>query len=161
MRHVRAIAFAALGLLLLVPASAYADATLFVGATTSPANRSTKGFAIGAGLLVIGFEFEYADTTDDLAARAPSLKTGMGNMLLQSPVAFAGIQPYFTIGGGMYQEELGTVSNTGFAGNTGAGLKISLIGPVRLRVDYRVMTLKNGALVSPSHRIYAGVNLKF
>ena len=162
MRHVRAIALVALGLLILAPARAFADATLFLGVTTSPSNRTAKGVALGAGLLVVGFEFEYADTTDDVASGAPSLKTGMGNLLLQSPVALAGIQPYFTIGGGVYHEELGTaVSNTGFAGNTGAGLKINLVGPIRLRVDYRVMTLKNGALVSPAHRVYAGLNLKF
>jgi hypothetical protein len=76
-------------------------------------------------------------------------------------VAFAGFQPYFEIGGGVYHEELGAVSNTGFVGNTGGGVKISLLGPIRLRVDYRVMTLKNGALTSPAHRIYAGLNLKF
>jgi len=163
MRHSRAIAPAALAafLCVLAPAAASADATAFIGATTSPANRTAKGFAIGAGLLIIGFEFEYADTTDDPAAGAPSLKTGTGNMLLQSPIAFAGVQPYFEIGGGVYHEELGTVSNTGFAGNTGGGVKISLIGPIRLRVDYRVFTLKNGALTSPAHRIYAGVNVKF
>ena len=162
MTQVRAIALAASALCFwgLLPAVASADATAFIGANTSPANRTAKGFAIGAGLLIIGFEFEYADTTDDLAAAAPSLKTGTGNMLLQTPVAFAGIQPYFEIGGGVYHEELGAVSNTGFVGNTGGGVKISLVGPIRLRVDYRVMTL-NGALTSPAHRIYAGLNLKF
>ena len=62
----------------------------------------------------------------------------------------------------MYHEELGTaISNTGFGMNTGGGVKISLVGPIRLRVDYRVMTLKNGALTTPAHRIYAGINLKF
>jgi hypothetical protein len=148
---------------LLAPALAHADATLFIGANTSPANRTAKGFAIGAGLLVLGFEFEYSDTTDDVSAAAPSLKTGVGNMLLQTPVAFAGFQPYFEIGGGVYHEELSSisVSNTGFAGNTGGGVKISLVGPIRLRVDYRVFTLRNGALTSPAHRIYAGLNLKF
>jgi len=163
MTHVRGFAVASLTLVLLalMPAVASADATVFVGANTSPANRVAKGFAIGAGLLILGFEFEYADTTDDPAALAPSLKTGTGNMLLQTPVAFAGMQPYFEIGGGVYHEELGTVSNTGFVGNTGAGVKISLVGPIRLRVDYRVFTLKNGALTSPAHRIYAGLNVKF
>jgi hypothetical protein len=163
MRHGRVVALAALAAFFwaLLPAPASADATAFIGANTSPANRTAKGVAIGVSLIIIGFEFEYADTTDDLAAGAPSLKTGTGNMLLQTPVAFAGVQPYFEIGGGVYHEELGVVSNTGFVGNTGGGVKISLIGPIRLRVDYRVMTLKNGALVSPAHRIYAGVNLKF
>ena len=163
MTQSRAIALAALALCFwaLMPAHASADATAFIGANTSPANRTVKGFAVGYGLLILGFEFEYADTTDDVSAGAPSLKTGTGNMLLQTPIAFAGFQPYFEIGGGVYHEELGAVGNTGFVGNTGGGVKISLIGPIRLRVDYRVMTLKNGALVSPAHRIYAGVNVKF
>src|SRR5512138_1180353 len=115
----RRLAHAALAafLWLLVPSIASADATVFIGANMSPANRTAKGVAVGAGLLVIGFEFEYSDTTDDPSAGAPSLKTGIGNMLLQSPVSFAGVQPYFEIGGGVYHEELGTVSNTGFAGN--------------------------------------------
>jgi hypothetical protein len=161
MTHRRAIALTVLGLLMLAPASAYADATLFIGASMSPSNRTAKGFAIGAGLLVLGFEFEYSDTTDDIPSGAPSLKTGMGNLLLQTPVAFAGIQPYFTVGGGMYHEELGTIGNTGFGANTGGGVKISLLGPIRLRVDYRVFSLKNGALTTPAHRVYAGLNLKF
>jgi hypothetical protein len=160
MRHASFKGILAL-LMLFAPALAYADATLFIGANTSPANRTAKGFAIGAGLLVVAFEFEYSDTTDDVKALAPSLKTGVGNLLLQTPVAFAGFQPYFEIGGGVYHEELNTISNTGFAGNTGGGVKISLIGPIRLRVDYRVFTLKNGALTTPAHRIYAGLNLKF
>lgn len=164
MRHRCAIggrgALAAL-LLAVSPALAHADATLFIGANTSPANRAARGIAIGAGLVVVGFEVEYTDTTNDIAAGAPSLKTGVGNLLLQSPVALAGFQPYFEIGGGIYHEELAPFSNTGFVGNTGAGVKISLIGPIRLRVDYRVFTLKNGALVSPAHRVYAGLNLKF
>lgn len=165
MRHIRAIALLALGVLVLAPASAYADATLFLGANTSPANRTAKGFALGAGLLIIGFEFEYSDTTDDLPSRAPALKTGMGNLLLQTPGAFFGIQPYYTVGGGVYHEDLGTngsiADNTGFGMNTGGGVKINLIGPIRLRVDYRVFSLKNGALTTPAHRVYAGLNLKF
>ena len=161
MRHASFKSLLVAIVLLLAPSLAHADATLFIGANTSPANRTAKGFAIGAGLLVVAFEFEYSDTTDDVASAAPSLKTGVGNLLLQTPIAIAGFQPYFEIGGGLYHEELSTISNTGFAGNTGGGVKISLIGPIRLRVDYRVFTLRNGALTSPAHRIYAGLNLKF
>src|SRR5215831_14505894 len=164
MTQFRAIALAALALCFwaLRPAAlSAADATAFIGTTTSPANRLARGFSIGTSMLIIGYEVENSDTTDDVASGAPSLKTGTGNLLLQTPIAFAGFQPYFEIGGGVYHENLGTVSNTGVVGGTGGGVKISLIGPVRVRVDYRVMTLKNGALVSPAHRIYAGVNLKF
>src|SRR6185437_10737056 len=111
----------------------------------------------------LGFEFEYSDTTDDLATRAPALKTGMGNLMLQTPGSFFGIQPYYTVGGGVYHEGLGTngslADNTVFGMKSGAGVKISLLGPIRLRVDYRVFSLKNGALVSPAPRVYAGINL--
>lgn len=167
MRLARRIALAVFVLLLVVPRSAFADATLFLGANMSPANRTAKGLAIGTGLLFLGFEFEYADTTDDLTARAPNLKTGMGNLLLQTPGGFFGIQPYYTIGGGVYHEDLaasgafGAIDNTGFGMNTGGGVKISLIGPIRLRVDYRVFSLKQNANTSPVHRVYAGINLKF
>jgi hypothetical protein len=40
-------------------------------------------------------------------------------------------------------------------------VKVNLIGPIRLRVDYRILKLGSGALNSPAHRIYAGLNLKF
>ena len=142
-----------------IPASA--DLTGFIGATTTPANRQVRGVALGVGLLVIGFEGEYAFTPDDPTASAPSLKTGMGNLILQTPVAFMGFQPYVTAGGGIYREELGTHQDTGIGLNTGGGVKVSLAGPIRLRVDYRVFTLGSSALNSPTHRFYAGLNLKF
>ena len=39
----------------------------------------------------------------------------MGSVLLQTPVALMGIQPYFATGGGFYQEELGTRRDRGLA----------------------------------------------
>src|SRR5438045_1850819 len=83
-------------------APAAADITLFAGATTTPANRLARGISLGGGLLVIGFEFEYSDTTDEVTAGAPSIKSGSGNVLLQLPVAIFGFQPYFTTGAGVY-----------------------------------------------------------
>jgi hypothetical protein len=142
-------------------APAFADVTAFLGANTTPANRRTQGFAVGAGLLLLGFEFEYAATPDDPDAEAPSLRSGMGNVLLQTPFAIVGLQPYVTTGAGLYRERLAEHVQTGFALNTGAGVKVSLLGPVRLRVDYRAFRLGSGALYSPAHRIYAGLNLTF
>ena len=84
----------------------------------------------------------------------------MANAHAAAPVPFFGFQPYFTTGGGLFQEELGTHSDTSFALNTGGGVKMTLAGPIRLRVDYRVFKLGSGALYSPAHRIYAGLNLK-
>jgi hypothetical protein len=160
MSRIRTLAIVG-ALLILAATPARADITAFIGANTTPANRQVRGGAAGFGLLVVGFELEYAFTPDEPAASAPSLKTGIGNLVLQTPVAVFGFQPYFTTGGGFYQEELGAHSDTGFAVNAGGGVKVSLAGPIRLRVDYRVFKLGSGALNSPSHRIYAGLNLKF
>jgi opacity protein-like surface antigen len=148
-------------LMVLVAVPARADVTLFLGANTTPANRTVRGGALGVGLLIVGFEGEYSNTPDDPSANAPSLMTGSGNVLLQTPIAIFGFQPYFTTGGGFYRETLGTHQDTSFALNTGGGVKVSLVGPLRLRVDYRVFKLGSGALESPAHRIYAGLNLKF
>ena len=141
--------------------TAGADITAFLGANMSPANRQVRGGAIGFGLLVVGFELEYSFTPDEPNVLAPALKTGSGNLLLQTPISFMGIQPYFTTGGTVYRETLGAHSDTSFGINTGGGVKISLVGPVRLRVDYRVLKLGKEAVSSPSHRVYAGLNLKF
>ncbi len=148
-------------LLLLSVTPAWADATLFLGTTTTPSNRSVRGGALGMGLLVVGFEFEYSSTSEDAKTGAPSLKVGSANGLLQTPMAIFGFQPYVTAGGGIYRERLGSSTQTSVAPNVGGGVKISLAGPLRLRVDYRAFKLGNGARYSPSHRIYAGLNLKF
>ncbi len=81
-------------------APALADVTLFIGTTTTPANRQVRGFSAGLGLLIVAFEFEYSSTHEDFEDVAPSLKTGVGNVLLQTPFAIHGVQPYFTTGGG-------------------------------------------------------------
>jgi hypothetical protein len=141
--------------------SAFADATAFIGLTPTPAMRAAKGFAVGSGFLIVAFEFEYSDTSEDLVEGAPSLRTGMGNVLLQTPIAIHGIQPYFTTGGGLYRERLDTASETSFGVNTGGGAKVSLAGPIRARFDYRVFTLKGDPLHSTVHRLYAGLNIKF
>jgi len=103
MRRIRAAGIAAL-LSLAAAAPARADATAFIGANTTPANRSVKGLSVGTGLLVLGFEIEYAKTTDDDTVAAPSLTTGTGNILLQTPGSFFGFQPYLTAGAGLYRE---------------------------------------------------------
>jgi hypothetical protein len=56
--------------------------------------------------------------------------------------------------------ELTDRTRHGFGLNTGGGVKVSLVGPIRLRVDYRIFKLGSGALNSPAHRIYAGLNMK-
>ena len=151
----------ALALTVAGTAPAFADASVFVGKSTNPSTRTVKGLAIGVGLLIVGFEFEYADTAEDLEAGAPALRTGMGNVLFQTPFAIGGLQFYGTMGGGAFREELGTLQETQLAINTGAGVKVSLLGPIRARLDYRVFKLRGEPLYPTVHRVYAGINLKF
>lgn len=159
----KALAFACgvAGLVLACPAAAFADATAFLGVNTTPSNRTTKGFAIGVTVLVVGVEFEYSDTSEDLEALAPSLRVGSGNLLVQTPFPIAGMQFYGTAGGGVYRERLDTRQETNFAANIGGGVKVSLLGPLKLRVDYRLFTLKGSPLHDTQQRIYAGLNLMF
>jgi hypothetical protein len=152
-------------LLVLVATPAFADATVFIGSTTTPANRAVKGASVGISLFIIGFEFEYADTSEDTLEAAPSLRTGMANVLLQTPIPIAGIQFYGTMGAGGYREQLGEEPNrfqeTHMGINTGGGVKVSLLGPIRARLDYRLFKLRGEPLHSTVHRLYVGLNLAF
>lgn len=147
--------------MILFPSTASADFTAFLGVNPTPTNRTLTGLSGGVGLLIVGFEFEYGDTVEDELDAAPSLRTGMGNVLIQTPFAIAGFQPYFTTGAGVYRESLGDLSETNFGVNTGGGVKISLIGPVRARVDYRVFSLRGSPVEDTVQRLYVGLNLKF
>ena len=141
--------------------SARADATLFIGSATSPATAATKGLAIGFGILVVGFEFEFADQSSDPAAGLPALRTGMGNLLLQTPFPVARTQFYFTVGAGGYREQLEAHQETHLGINTGGGVKITVVGPLRARLDYRVFSLRGEPIHRRVQRVYAGLNLAF
>ena len=156
-RFLRAAVIAAV--LIAVPAPAFADATVFLGFLNKPENRLTRGFAAGVGLLVIGFEFEYANATEDLAEGHPGLQTGMGNLLVQTP--FSRLQFYATAGGGLYRERLGDQQETNVAVNFGGGVKFGLLGPLRARLDYRIFNLRGEPIHPTVQRFYAGLNLKF
>ncbi len=144
-----------------LPRPASADVTGFLGMTTTPANRTAPGFAVGFGLLIVGFEGEYSSTAEDPTTGAPSLRTGSFNGLLQTPIEIMHMQFYATAGAGIYREVLGAASETNVAFNTGGGVKIGILGPIRLRIDYRVFKLSGSPLYSHSQRLYAGLNLKF
>lgn len=146
---------------LATPSPAFADLTAFLGVNPTPENRPVRGFAIGAGMLIVGFEFEYATTSEDEAELAPGLRTYMGNGLLQTPFPIGGMQFYATAGGGVYRETLLETSETHVGMNVGGGVKMTLAGPLRLRLDYRVFTLQGDPRHSKPQRFYAGLNLKF
>ena len=155
--------------------SAYADGTLFIGTSgvssaDNASRQTTKGFAIGAGVLVVGVEFEYASTAEDEEKFGPSLRTGIGNVYVQTPIPIAGMQFYATTGGGLYREKRTAtagddIQKTGFTSDTGGGVKISLLGPLKARLDYRVFKLLGDKPLpnwrSTVQRLYAGINLGF
>jgi hypothetical protein len=154
----------ALVLLLLTAVPAAADITGFLGVNPTPVKRPVKGIAVGAGLLIAAFEAEYADTSEDVVLGGPRLRTFMFNGMVQTPVPIAGMQFYATLGAGLYRESFSNLPNateTSVGNNVGGGAKISLAGPLRLRVDYRVFNLQGSPRHSNVQRFYAGVNLKF
>jgi hypothetical protein len=149
------------GVLLGSVENASADVTAFLGFTPTPDNHALRGFAFGFGLLVIGFEFEYANITEDELEGLPSLRTGSGNVLFQTPVEIKGMQFYATTGGGAYRERLGDIGETHFASNIGGGAKVRLAGPLRVRFDYRLFRLHGDPLHDTYQRFYVGANLAF
>ena len=140
---------------------ARADLTAFLGLSSTPDRHTARGFSGGLGLLIVAFEFEYSNITEDEVEGLPGLKTYSGNVLLQTPVEVYGTQFYGTIGGGGYQEDLLGNDTTHFATNVGGGAKIRLVGPLRVRLDYRVFRLQGEPLYSTYQRFYAGANLAF
>lgn len=142
-----------------LPRPAAADLTAFWGISPTPESRGTRGIAVGISLLVIGFEFEYASTSENADKLAPSLRTGMINGLVQTPTT--NMQFYLTAGGGFFRERLLGEGETSFGTNIGGGVKFGLAGPLRARVDYRVFTLRGDVLHKTPQRFYAGLNLAF
>lgn len=138
------------------PASA--DVTFFLGFSPTPESRQTRGFAGGFNMVILGFEFDYSSTSADEAVGAPRLRTGMMNALVMTPTK---TQLYLTAGGGFYKEDLTGSSVTSFGTNIGGGVKITLAGPLQVRIDYRVFNLRGDARFKHPQRIYAGLNLHF
>jgi hypothetical protein len=140
-------------------APARADITAFLGVSPTPSNHAVKGFGVGVGLLIVGFEFEYSHLSEDDLEQLTGLKTYSGNVLVQTPTS--NVQLYGTVGAQGYQENLGNLQETHFGTNIGGGAKIKLLGPIRLRLDYRVFKLQGSPLHDVYQRFYAGANLKF
>lgn len=150
----------ALTLVFLIGAAspARADITAFIGLSPTPDNHALRGFSGGVSLLIVGFEFEYARLSEDEDEQLPGLQTYSGNVLVQTPTS---TQLYATIGAGGYRENLGPLQETHVGVNIGGGVKIPLLGPIRVRADYRVFQLRGSPLHSTYQRFYVGGNLAF
>jgi hypothetical protein len=149
----------ACALLAVSAAPARADITAFLGVSPTPHNHAVKGFGVGVGLLIVGFEFEYSHLSEDDLEQLTGLKTYAGNVLVQTPTS--GVQFYGTVGAQGYRENLGDLQETHVGTNVGGGAKIKLLGPVRLRLDYRIFKLQGSPIHDVYQRFYAGANLKF
>jgi len=154
------VAVVSAAVLFAAPATAAADITAFLGAANKPATRVAKGLSLGISLLVVGFEAEYSEISEKAADLAPRLQTGMLNALVQTPTSSA--QLYATAGAGVFRESFtGGARETNTALNIGGGVKMGLVGPLKLRLDYRLFKLRGDARHKTVHRVYAGVNAAF
>ena len=158
MKRILIIAGLALAAVVGRPSPASADITFFLGFSPTPESRSTKGFAAGVSMLIVGFEFEYANTSQRETVGAPALRTGMFNAMVMTPTK---TQLYVTAGAGFFRETLGTDRETNFGTNVGGGIKFSLVGRLQARVDYRVFALRGNPLYKNPQRFYMGLNFSF
>jgi len=159
MRRTLPVLLLALVVLIASPSPARADITAFLGFSPTPDTRSARGLAVSVNLLVLGFEFEYSRTVEEELKGAPGLTSGMFNVMLITPTS--GVQLYVTGGAGFFRESLLDERETGFGTNVGGGAKITLAGPLRLRVDYRVFNLRGMPFYRNPHRFYTGIALAF
>jgi len=159
--RLRLLVAASLLAVCLVPSAASADATLFLGRNSAGDDRSVvRGFAVGVSMLVVGFEFEYANAKADDTLLIPALRTTSGNVFAQT-FGLPRFQLYATTGAGMYRETLGRDQETAFVLNNGGGVKISIAGPIRARIDYRIFSLRGNPKHKTVQRFYSGFNLAF
>jgi hypothetical protein len=61
----------------------------------------------------------------------------------------------------LYQEEGGGIGDTSGGTNVGGGVQIAVAGPIRMRVDYRVFSLRGSPQHDTHHRLYTGLNIGF
>ena len=154
----RRLAFALLLLLGAGPASA--DLTVFAGRATP--DRGTRGAALGISLRPVGLEFEYAGMPAAGSDSDPARQTGLFNVVLSAPLdRQRRLALYGAVGGGLYRERTGSHAQTNLAAGAGAGVNISLRGPLRLRIDYRLLVRRGAREDRRPRRVYAGLSMPF
>jgi opacity protein-like surface antigen len=161
MKRLLLIPVLALAALALAPSPAAADATAFYGVATTTVSRPATGLAIAVKILLVGIEFEYAHMDERNPQQVPGLNTSMFNLVLATPTK---VKVYFTTGGGLAHQTLGSASEWTFGTNIGGGVKFPLAGPLGLRIDYRIFKVHGalpGSVDKRQHRIYGGMNFAF
>ena len=158
MKRTLLIALLALAGLVGRPSTASADITFFIGMQPTPDARALRGVAAGVSMLIVGFEFDYGNMPQNEEKGLPGLQTGMFNIMVQTPT---NTSIYVTAGGGIFRETLGASHVTNFATNVGGGIKIGLFGPIHVRVDYRLFTMRGNVRTARPQRLYVGINWPF
>ena len=141
-----------------LPTAAQAEITFFLGLSPKPEARAVRGVSAGVNMLIVGFEFDYAAMGEDLTRSLPGLQTGMFNILVQTPTTHV---LYVTAGAGLYWESLAGARKVNAGTNVGGGVKIQLFGPIKVRVDYRVLNLRGSPRNNHPQRLYVGINWAF
>jgi hypothetical protein len=149
------------GALLLLPSLAFADITAFLGSVRTPTPQFVYGGAISGSITIVVFELEYTKGAENVTKGTPGLSLGTFSVYLRTPTGR--VQFYGGLGAALYRETLGTQSNTNYGLCAEGGITVGVTGPLRVRVDYRVMAL-HGPLdgdATNRHRIYLGALVKF
>ena len=142
-------------------APARADLTVFAGLQNAPNVRPATGLSVGFGLLLVGWEVEIARAAQDTADLAPSVSSGTASLYVQNPIPINGVQFYAIAGAGLYRERFGDLyEHDDVHAAIGGGAKIELMGPFKLRLDYRIFKLRDARSENPQ-RVYAGLTLAF
>ncbi len=138
------------------------NVTAFAGVAMAPGPYAAIGVAVGVRPrpIPVSLEFEYSRSRSDPAAGVPAIATFAGNLLVQWPRQPSRFQFYGTFGLGLYVLLLDHHSSeANDARNIGGGAKVTLTGPLKLRMDYRAFFLApiGGEYHSNEHRFYVGI----
>jgi hypothetical protein len=149
---------------------AHADATAYFGTLVSGAFRPSIGFAVGRFMTetgsIVGFEIDSTETRD---RSGTDIWMFGGSLLAQSKARGRRPQFYGALGTGIYGQVNDDGRGSGLVGigNVGGGVKFTLAGPLKIRLDYRFVFLgsaEHSSLASLPRfpqRATAGLSLAF
>ena len=145
--------------------------TAFAGVAVASGPHQANGVAVGLKPEPgpVSFEFEYSRSRRDPVAGVRAIETLACNILVQPSRQRSRFQFYGTLGVGLYAplHDLSHPRGGGVhqssepdsARNVGGGAKVTLAGPLKLRMDYRAFFLAGGE--SNQHRFYVGIAAGF
>lgn len=131
--------------------------TACAGVTMGFGAHPSSGFAVALKPHPgpVSLEFEYLRGRPHPVATGSGIATFAGNILVQPLHQRSRFQFYGTFGVGVYSLVRDYQGSTDSARNVGGGAKVTLAGPLKLRMDYRAFFLAGGE--SNQHRFYVGI----